>query len=204
MRIFTSIFTALPLFLFLGCGSDGSLPTFDGKAYRIVTAGTLAASESSVSGSGSLVFNSALAQDDNSFRPTFTLDNGGSLSLVTNSDNLLENGNVLKFTRNGTTLTVTVKIRANTEVDISSQFTGVDASQAVTLQIDVHNDETPTHFTIWNSATTDYTTTGIYDSEDTGPAVSGAENGAGSLWGLILANATVTAVTLSERKAPEE
>ncbi len=186
------------------CGSSSTTsPTFNSVEYVVVNAGTLSATPTNLSGAGSLVFKAPLSQvgSKNSYRVTFTLQDTGSVTLVANSTVALASGVSVKFTRSGNTLNASLITTGGT-TDISSRFTGVDASTALTYQVDVHNDESPAHVLLWDSAETSFTTAAArVNSENSGLNALG--QGTGTYWGLVLDKATVTAAVLSTAKFSE-
>lgn len=198
-----SRFAALALLIGLlisGCGGD-PLATgpyqLNSADYATRSAGTLQHHGSSVEGSGSLIFISPLAgiPSKDSYALQFSLTDQGSLTLVTHSDDQLNQGINLVFTRNGSSLTAIIQAGGiNT-----STFTlgGVDASSTTQLQVDLHNDESPAHILIWNGSNF-AKDEAIYDSEI--PGMNAPGNGAGSYWGLVLSNAKVGQATVGPPK----
>lgn len=202
-KIQSVLFLGLAL-LISGCGGTAaSGPTFDGKEYVVVDAGDLVFAASSVTGSGSFVFNAPLAEvgSKTSFRVSFTLEDTGSLSLVSNGTVTLTEGVALKVTRAGTALNVLLTA-AGTTTDVSAKFAGVDASAAQVFQVDIHNDETPAHILVWDSGVTSFADSNArLNSEDTGFEAPG--KGSSTYWGVTLVKAAITGATLSTAKFVE-
>jgi hypothetical protein len=190
--------------LLSGCGSDsGTASVLNGTEYIVVSAGDMTRTATTLSGSGSVVIKAPLSElaSKNSYRLTFTLQDGGTVSLVTNSTTSLTGGVTLKFTRTGTTLGATL-LAGSGSTDVSGQFTGVDASSTLTYQVDVHNDESPSHILLWDSTVTSFTEAAArLNSEDAGLNTPG--QGTGTYWGLVLSKATVTEAVLSAAKFVE-
>ena len=182
-----------------GCGGGTiSGDSFDGKVYSVVNAGTLTFSTTEITGTGSLVFASPLTATENSFRPSFTLQDGGKLKLTLYGSNTLTTGISVEFSRNGSVLSVSLKTDSQNQ-DVSSKFTGIDASTTMTFQVDAHNGESPAHILIWDSSITNFAEdNALLNSEDSGFNAPG--KGTGTFWGLTLESATVTAVTLGAAK----
>lgn len=197
-------------FVFLlntGCGSsskstDDETHTLNGNSYVTVSNTSLVLTDTSLSGDGSVVFESPLPtiESKRSFTLGFTLENGGSLTLHSNASNRLQNGISIVISRTGTTLSVALK-KGEDLKDISSSFTGVNASGSLSIVCDVHNDEVPAHILIWTGS--DFTEeAAVFNSEEEGLEAPG--NGAGSYWGLALSKATVSTATVSTAKFSEE
>ncbi len=186
-----------------GCGGGKTTTSnkFDGKEYVPVDAGDLSRSESSISGSGSFVFNTPLTESDSkdSYRITFTLQEGGSLNLVAHSTNTLTNGAGLKFTRSGSALVVSIETPGGS-TNVSDKFktgSGVDASKELTFQIDNHGEELA-HIVAWDSSIASPDKTNArFNSEDDGQAKG---RGAGTYWGILLSKAGITSAQLSSAK----
>jgi hypothetical protein len=201
MRLLAIVFLAA-LTLVSGCGGSSSCTavSFSGACFGYVTQGTLTATETSLSGTGSLVAETPLsgASSNNSFRLTFTLQDGGSVSLFANSTAALADGIEIEMKRQGSALEVHVK-KGGTDFDASSSFTSVSATAAVTLQIDVHNSESPVHLLVWGESTTDFSESNTLLNEE----ASTPPSGTGTYWGLELENATVTSAAAGTQKFTE-
>ena len=201
-------FSFVPLtMLFVGfasCSSDSDSSSdssykLNEVAYNVVDAGSLTHGSTSLSGAGSIVFVDPNKEQDNHYSLGFTLEDAGSLTVTSNAANDLTTGISVEFSRSGTTLNAKLKNDSG-ETDISSSFSDVDASGALSYQIDVHNGENPTHILIW-SGVTEYTEENAkFNSEEDGEAPG---QGSGTLWGLVLDKATVSSATVSEVKFEE-
>lgn len=184
--------------LVAGCGKTSDPATSPIDAFQVVNQGTLTTSTASLSGTGSVVFVNPLAGTTakSSFRLTFSLANDtSSLQLTANANAQLQNGALVSIVRNGAALKVG-------SLGNEQTVPGVDASQTVTLQIDVHNDETPAHVQVWKADVTTFTTpnaTPNIDSTDPNAVPHGT---GGTAWGLLLNNATVTGALASAAKNP--
>ena len=175
--------------------------TLGGKTYYVVDSGDLERSENSIKGAGSLVFSSPLAQisSKDDFLLKFTLQDSGSVELVTHSDGSLAHGVSVLLTREGTALNAVLKAKG---AETAPKALGdIDAARNVALAIDVHNDEDPAHILIWNTDK---------DAFNEGDAVLNSENdeaapgqGSGTAWGLILQKATLTEAVVADPKFVE-
>jgi hypothetical protein len=200
--------TALALFAAMGCKKDEDKTTdlpqgsFAAQTYYVLEAGDLERSENLLQGSGALVFASPLnaIQSQDNFALEFTLAEGGSLSLVTHADSSLSDGLTVQFERAGTELISSLKADGAGTGD--NVLSGVDASGPISLAVDVHNNETPAHVLIWNAVNGSYDEKeALYNSEDDADAPG---VGKGTLWGVVLRNATLNRVERGEPKFTEE
>ena len=200
--------TALALVAAVGCKKDEDKTTdlpqglFADQTYYVLEAEGLERNETQLQGSGALVFASPLnaIQSQDNFALEFTLGEGGSLALVTHADSGLSDGLTVQFERAGTELIS--RLTADGSGTGDNVLSGVDASGPISLAVDVHNNETPTHVLIWNAVKGTYAEDeALYNSEDDADAPG---VGKGTLWGLVLRNAVVTKVTRGEPKFTEE
>lgn len=181
------------------CGSsDDDSTSAAGSAIEVnsVLSGTPSVVDNSISGNGSVIFTSALGAVDSGrhFQVQALLDEGESLTIHTYADNQLANGIDLVVTRPANTPTSLEVIVDGS--DISSSFTGVAADQPISILMDVHNDENPSHVLIWPEGETEFSdTTTLENSEDTG-VVNG--QGAGAFWGITLSGAEVIMAETSD------
>ncbi len=186
----------------LSCGSTSATgDTLGGQKIVVVEAGDLTKSDSSISGTGSFVFNTPLASLDSkdSYRIVFTLQKGGSLSLATHSDTALAGGLNIVLSRGAEADTYTAKmVRASGETAMTA-VTG-DATGDITLQIDAHNDETPAHVVVYPGSDATFTAP-IFNSESDGAAPG---NGTATYWGITLTKAGITSAVRSDPKFSEE
>ena len=144
------------LLLFPGCGEDfskwagnawetatGTNPKLGDLEYRVVTQGTLKEDSEGLFGIGDIVFVKAL-KNDNLFTIKFALEERGSLSLVANSDEKLDSGLKITFTR----IDRLVRMQVETSPG-GKKFIGYDETQKIlplrldptkpmTLEIDIH------------------------------------------------------------------
>ncbi len=200
------------------CGGDYKSPvdvskessnSFGGKQLSVVS-GNLTIGQS-IEGSGSLLFAEELASFDSgkSYALDFALEEGGCLDLVSHSNEGLQSGWEIQFCRQGSgvgSLKATVfangERRDTKKNETVEAFEGFDASQPMKFQIDVHNNESPTHTLVWSRLLPiDFTeNAAIFNTEeyDNSPG-----NGSGKRWGLRLSKARVTYVESSEPKFRE-
>jgi hypothetical protein len=201
-------FMTLAILAGQGCkkdeGKTSSLPqgSFAEQIYYVVEAGDLEQGEDVLKGSGAIVFASPLnvTPSQDNFALEFTVAEGGSLALVARTDNSLSNGLTVQFDRAGTELISSLKADGQGTGD--NVLSGIDASGTISLAVDVHNNETPAHVLIWNAdAGTFEEDDALYNSEGDADAPG---VGKGALWGLVLRQAEIKAVTRGEPKFTEE
>lgn len=154
-------------------------------------------------GSGKMLMSEALSDvsEGFNFEFSFNLADGGSMTFTSFASPQLSNGFEIKFSRAGAKLNVQAVAQGQTQ-DWSSMFTSIDASQNVTLTMDVHNDESPAHVMIWQGEKAqdkDHTNT-LYNSAEDSVDLnydSSPGNGFGRAWGFALDNAHLLKVKLS-------
>ena len=132
----------------------------------------------------------------------FSLQDGGSFTLVVFSDAQLLKGLRIQFFRSGNTLQVQASADGVIQ-DWSPQFTTIDASEVMTFNVDIHNNEKPAHILLWagsKNMNQDHTNT-LYNSAEDSVDLdydAGPGNGKGRQWGFILNNSSITKAQLSE------
>lgn len=188
-------------------GSQQVSPIGDASSLNITPA--------SISGTGALVFNSQFSQvrSGGSVALNFSLEDGGSLTLVSHADSALSNGYEIELRRLGGgsgSLQVRLRAQGNVRDTVNNfgqdVFSGIDASLPMKLQIDVHNNETPAHVMVWSRLITDdfSETAAILDTGDEIEKSNGSPGiGSGLRWGLKLSRAAVTAAEPSPPKFEE-
>jgi len=203
----------LPLLLVLSaCGGDYKDPETAAGGQEIVlgsqkvrlVSGNLNVSGSSIQGTGSLVFDSRYDsfQSGGSYALNFTLEDGGSVTLVSHSNEALASGFEMEFRREGSgadSLKVALRAQGNIWNSVNN-FTAINAADPIQLQVDVHNDETPAHLMVWNRLLGDNFTrpNAILNSAD---EIDGSPGiGTSTRWGLLLNKASVTRADRSEPK----
>jgi len=206
---------ALNLMLLLlaltACGGDYKDPEeavgsgkeiqFGSQKVRVVS-GSLNVVSGSIQGSGGLIFDSRYEEfkSGGSYGVDFSIDDGGSLTVVSHSNESLASGFELEFRREGASLKATLRAQGNSW-SATNQFAAVNAAGVVRLQMDVHNDESPAHVVVW-----DQTASGDDFSENrailkSNEEVDGSPGiGTGTRWGLKLNKATITRAERSEPK----
>jgi len=185
---------------------SGSMTQFGSQQVTIVS-GSLT-SGGSLAGTGSALF----SKDYGSFRTggsyalDFTLEDGGSLTLVSHSNTALASGWEMNFRRQGSgpgSLKVTLSAQGiSRDTDTSggeNAFAGMDAAGTLKFQVDVHNNETPAHSVTWSRLLGEdfRKELAILDTaeNDNSPGI-----GTGTRWGLRLDRANVTRAEDSEPK----
>lgn len=181
-------------FNFLGCASESTTLSLD--PFKKLS-GELSTETNSIEGSGDIIFNNSLGSIDSgsNFSLSFSLNDGSSIKLFSYSDTSLENGVETLLSRSGNKLLAKVG-----ELD-AQELTGVNANEAMELSIDIHNDESPAHFLIWNASETEFNPETSLIELDAEEAVG---NGSSVYWGLRLSDAKVTKANASTPKFEEE
>lgn len=208
-RMMKTFYQTGMVFFFLivlgACGGDddngSTTVSLDGAGYVVITPGSLQHNSDNVAGSGSIVFNDPLSGIDtkHSYALSFTIEDGGSLTLGSHATNQLASGVNVVLSRSGSALSVILQAEGG-QTDVSAAFAGiVDASGPINVQIDVHNDEAPAHILAWTGQSFDEADA-IFNSEEDGDAPG---NGSGNFWGLILQNATVNTAEVGDAKFVE-
>jgi hypothetical protein len=205
MKTFYQTGTAFFFLIVLGaCGGDddnGSTTlSLDGAGYVVITSGSLQHNSDNVAGSGSILFNDPLSGIDSkhSYALSFTIEDGGSLTLGSHATNQPASGVNVVISRSGSALSVILQAEVG-QTDVSAAFAGIDASGPINVQIDVHNDEAPAHILAWTGQSFDEADA-IFNSEEDGDA---SGNGSGNFWGLILQNAAVNRAEVGDAKFVE-
>lgn len=136
------------------------------------------------------------------FEYHFRVTDGGSFTVFAFANSSLTNGIAIRFTRNGGTLNVLATAQGITQ-DWSPLFASVDASQDVTLTMDIHNNESPAHIMIWNGSKNpkmNHTNT-LYNSAEDSVDLdydAGPGNGSGRAWGFQTDGATLINAKISD------
>ncbi len=209
MQAFHTFACVFPLLLTFGAaacsaGNGETAGTADGRlgtnAYVVADAGDLQRADTHLKGSGAVAFKQPLGElgSKKSYDLAFTLDDGGSVTLITQADQKLENGVVLVFTRVGAGLSVA--LGAAGQIGEAKPLDGVDAASALRIVVDVHNDESPAHVLVWADAEFGEEKA-VFNSEEDGPTPG---QGTGTFWGLRLAKAQVTTAVLGDPKFVEQ
>lgn len=175
--------------------------SFNTQGISYVNKGTLTIGSNTISGSGSFVFTKKIAEDEvnakKNYHLTFTLEDDATLEFTVHSDELLSSGLEILFSRNG--ISLGANVRASGEnVDVSSFFRQVDATQSIDLYIDIHNGESPARIVVWNGDDDFSETAAIFDSATSGLTMPG--KGTSVYWGMTLNPSSLTIATLSEAK----
>lgn len=190
-------------FFFLACGkSDRGGNSGDNKLsipeYTPLAGGSLTSAADSVTGTGSLIFKLPLGEvgSAKNYNLTFSIEEGGSLTLASHATDKLASGAEIVLTRSDKSLSL--KLKASGATTTAKTLDNFDASKAVTLSIDVHNGETPAHILVWKDGVQNPDDDNAVFNSDADGATPG--NGAGTFWGLSLEKATVTEATPAEAR----
>lgn len=195
--------------ILVSCGGDEDssdpAPVKEGKVdatpFLLLSESGLSLEGTTLEGSGSAIAKSPLGEvkDGKNLAVTFSVAEGGSLSIRAFSDKTLAGGVALTLTRKGASLAAKLEA-AGKSVDVSKSFTAFDASGEMSLLLDVHNDETPAHVLAWKGGVaTPSDSNSIFNSEKAGDGESPG-NGKGTFWGLVLSKAVVTSASSAEAK----
>lgn len=198
LRCLSFIIASILLLGSCGKKSSGSSTPDSGKVgdteFVIQNSSTLNFAAEGLSGSGQVLARlpaDELAGEKN-FALSFTLQDGGSLTLGAFTTNTLVNGIQLKFERNANVLKVVVS-KGSVSIDVSSKFAGVNASGLISVLVDVHNGEAPAHVIAWSTNIGNPSASNAdYESERDEDLGTIPGQGEGTYWGLILNNAKVS------------
>jgi hypothetical protein len=224
MKTKMSLISLSLLLILTACGGGGQkTPALTGSTHRFGSqqlsvlgeSSRLSIGAASLQGTGAVLFTSRFPEvrSGGSVALNFSLEDGGSLTLISHSDSSLENGYELEFRRLGTgtgSLKVSLRAQGNTRDTVNNfgqdVFSGIDASLPMKLQIDVHNNESPAHVMVWSRLITDdfSETAAILNTEDEIEKSNGSPGiGSGTSWGLKLNRANVTGAEPSPPKFEE-
>ena len=170
-----------------------------GKAYQKVVDDGLSGDGQELKGSGSVLFKDPLGEvaGEKNISLDFSLEDGGSLALIAYADTSLKNGVKLTFSRSGKSLSTMLEV-GNQKTDART-LSSVDASGQVSLDIDLHNVETPVHVIVWNRSVSSYTSsTAAFDSETSQMQIQG--NGTAAYWGIDLVKSSLSKAVITEAK----
>lgn len=204
LKLFT-LMSILVLFLQVACSksSDGGSPqnsgTLNGKALIKLDGGTLSGNDQQLSGTGSIVFNDPIGEigSNRSYDLAFTLEDGGTLQLISHGDNKLKGGVTVKLVRSGSELRAS--LLAEGKEAAAKVLDGVDATSSINLWVDVHNSESPTHILLFKANQENPSEDNcLYNSEGDDEGTPG--KGAASFFGLVLSKAVVSKASVGEAK----
>jgi len=205
---FISILTLATTMTQTGCRKDNSTTpaAVEGKVgtldFKILQNTSLSFEGTTLKGTGDAIAKLPLAESKaggKNLALTFSVDDGGTLSVKTFASATLENGINIVFTRTGSEL----KIKTTHKQDTSTEKTlSVNSSSQISVAIDVHNDESPAHILVWNGTeSTPTESNALFNTESDG---NSAGQGAENFWGVSLSKATLSNVTISEPKYEDD
>ena len=184
------------------CGDDDDNNNDCASLYSYCYATTgddITVSGTTVSGTGSISFGQIAdtAETGKNFLMTITLDDGQSATLNAFTDAGLANGVDVVLTRSGTQ--VTYAIGDHSGVLMTADLAEADGSAAMTVNVDIHNDEAPEpHVIIWEGSSTP-------TDENAESLETHAETaGQGAFAGVTLAGGTLTNFVVSDVKIEHE
>lgn len=156
----TALLAAPGIILSSGCakkaktsGEQPNTPTvvdgaINGLTYTVISneSSGIRLTGSDISGDGTLLFDASPgpANANIAYRLTFTLDDGGSLSLLSHASETLANGSVVTFTR----FSETLGVHASADPSAAHLLSEPAASGEINLTVTVRNAETPPHVTV--------------------------------------------------------
>lgn len=181
MRFFLAGFLALAL---VSCGGGSECQKFSGLCYAPVDGARLVISPSGMSGPGGVRF-SAMTVPNYHVGAKFSVEDGGSVTIVFNGDTSLQNGVPVQFVRKGNRLDP-VKVQGATmdgATPFKDYFAGVNAANPIELEFDFHG---PGHNHIFVDGV-GLARTAELDMVGT--------TGSGRFWGVILDKATLLGVS---------
>ena len=174
--------------------NDDSCASLYGYCYS-ATGVTVAGS--TVSGTGTVNFGAVAdsAESGRNFKFTVTLEDGASVTLNAFAQSDLANGANIVFTRSGSTVTFNGGEGAKTL--LTAALAPADGTAALTINVDVHNDEADeAHVFAWAGDT---------DPEQGSEDIEAhATKGVGVYGGLTLSNASVTSFVVAADKVEDE
>ena len=137
------------------------------------------------------------AETNVGFEIEFTVEDGGSVTLVSHAKPKLEEGVNLKFIRKGKLLSVEATTPGKSHT-VDFKAGEVDASKTIGLAIDVHNKESANHILFWNSSVPKEKRKGRHMAEIDDELSKGKSN----VFGLILDKASVSVAKITTINNP--
>ncbi len=192
-------FCALILLL-SACGSDLLKPQGDiSRSFKaldqdliLVDIGNLNISSSEISGSGAFVVNDPLAGVDSEahFKIDAVLNEGALVEFIVFSSAALEDGISFAFRRADNL--VSLKITNSFRQASWSDTIRLQDENRVSFSLDVHNQEQPAHFILWDGLLAGRRVPDLIDSAEDDLNLG---NGRGAFWGMRLENATLLQIS---------
>jgi hypothetical protein len=210
---------ALGLVFLAACGNGTreaprGLVDLGGTQFRVVNGSCVRDAMNMLSGTCGVISPADLGgvSAGKSFALRFRLIDGGAVTLHAYSTNL-QGGVDLRFSRTGNTLKFRGTIGGQS-VDHSHRFTNFNAAEEISLQIDVHNNESPSHVIIWgpsaapgfnvNDKLVDTAKCGLGNNPNDDCSTEwDIASGTGSGLGISLESASLISVTVSPPKYVE-
>jgi len=186
---------ALMLFL-SACGSDLLTPQDDiSRSFKgldqdliLIDIGNLNISSSEISGSGAFVVNDPLSgvASEAHFKIDAALREGSWLEFIVFSSSDLRDGISFLFRRSENL--VSLKISNSYRQASWSDMIRLYDEDRISFSLDVHNQEQPAHFILWDGLVAGRRIADLIDSAEDDLNLG---NGRGAFWGMRLENATV-------------
>ena len=139
--------------LLSSCSDDDSSSDSCSKLYSYcysLDGSDISVDGSAVTGTGSVNFGQVVdtAESGKNYELAVSLEDGGSVTLKAFTDKSLENGVSVTFTRNESAVNWTVG--DHTGVLKTASLADADATKAITINVDIHNDEADeAHVILW-------------------------------------------------------
>ena len=130
-----------------------------------------------------MIFKNPLNRDDNNYTLNFSLEENGSLTLISNAQAGLKSPVALTFERRAADKLAIVLKDGDQSYELQDSFTGLSAAGEISVQVDVHEHG---HIVMW------------IGSEEDEWAFTSEVNG--TFWGLKLSSAVVNSVKLDQAK----
>jgi hypothetical protein len=184
------------MFLLSACGSDLLKPQGEiSRSFKaldqdliLVDIGNLDVSSSEISGSGAFVVNDPLSgvASEAHFKIDAALREGSLLEFIVFSSSDLKDGISFLFRRSGNL--VSLKISNSYRQASWSDTIRLHDEDRVSFSLDVHNQEQPAHFVLWDGLLAGRRMPDLIDSAEDDLNLG---NGRGAFWGMRLESATV-------------
>lgn len=177
---------------------------FSGLPIDITSGDVSLSPDGVIQGTGSVLFLESLGEvkSGKSFRLEFTLEPGGSLSFLSYASKDLGQGYEILFRRVETrSLGVQLIAEGQTKGTLD-RFASTYSDVPISIQVDVHNNETPAHVIMWDALATNSFTSlnALVNTEDDFESEGSPGNGYGNHFGLKLNKARVTKILVEASK----
>lgn len=202
------IITAICLISALGCAGGGpsNSPTSSIASYTLIGSsdGFTSSSSTEISGTGQVLFGTPTDEvsTGHDFEFEVSVDDGGSIQFHFFSDTSFSGGANITLTRSGSSFDCTFEINSKS-MSCTTHVSALDATGSLPFNVDVHNDENPTHALFW-SGTSFAENDALFNTETDFAGLVSGDKATGTAWGLTLTNATITKASIGEPLFEEE